>query len=246
QTFTDLFRQTTKGVDVAVRTNATFSVQGNEQRAPMPAAVRDQVAGVDGVRVAEGAVTTGYAQFVGHNGKAVTTAGAPPLGVSLSSVPELQAATVREGTRPAGPDQVAVDAHTAHKQGFQVGDRVRIILSQGPPRAFTVSGIVGFGNADGLAGATLAGFDLATGQQVLNRTGMYDEIHVVAKPGVSPEELRDRVRAALDPRYQVLTGTELAEDQAKTVGQFTKFINYALLAFAFVALFVGSFIIVNT
>jgi putative ABC transport system permease protein len=30
------------------------------------------------------------------------------------------------------------------------------------------------------------------------------------------------------------------------VGQFTKFINYALLAFAFVALFVGSFIIVNT
>jgi putative ABC transport system permease protein len=244
KTFTDLFRQTTKGVDVAVRTNTTFSAQGNEQRAPMPAAVRDQVAAVDGVQVAEGTVN-GYAQFVGHNGKAVTTGGAPTLGVSLHTVPELQASTVREGTLPREPGQVAVDAHTAHKQGFGVGDRVRILF-QGAPRDFTVSGIVGFGNADGLAGATLAGFDLATAQQVLNRTGVYDEVDVVAKPGVSPEQLRDRVRAALDPRYQVLTGTQLAEETAKTVSQFTKIINYALLAFAFVALFVGSFIIVNT
>jgi putative ABC transport system permease protein len=244
KTFTDLFRETTKGIDVAVRTNATFSAQGNQQRAPMPAAVRDQVAAVDGVQAAEGSVT-GYAQFVGHNGKAVSTGGAPTLGVSMSTAPELQAATVREGRRPAGPDQVAVDAHTAHKQGFGVGDRVRILF-QGAPREFTVSGIVGFGDADNLAGATLAGFDLATAQQVLNRTGVYDEIDAVAKPGVSPEQLRDRVRAALDPQYQVLTGTQLAEETAKTVGQFTKIINYALLAFAFVALFVGSFIIVNT
>src|SRR5262249_18018918 len=62
KTFNDLFRQTTKGVDVAVRTDTTFTMQGNEQRAPMPAAVRDQVAAVDGVQAAEGSVV-GYAQF---------------------------------------------------------------------------------------------------------------------------------------------------------------------------------------
>ena len=44
----------------------------------------------------------------------------------------------------------------------------------------------------------------------------------------------------------MLTGKQLADDTAKSVGQFVDFINYALLAFAFVALFVGSFIIVNT
>ncbi len=244
-TFTNLFEQTTKGIDVAVRSNATFSSQGNVQRAPMPATLLDQVKRVDGVRDAEGAVA-GYAQFVGRNGKPVNTGGAPTLGVSVSTVPELQSSTtLREGRRPTAPGEVAVDASTARKQGFHRGDRVKILF-QGPPREFTVVGLLGFGQADNLAGATLAGFDLATAQQVLNRTGRYDEIDVVATPGTTPEVLRDRVRAALDPRYEVLTGKQLAADQAKAVGQFTKFINYALLAFAFVALFVGSFIIVNT
>jgi len=245
RTFTDLFTQTTKGVDVAVRTKATFSGQNGQQRAPMPAALLAQVKSVPGVKVAEGGVS-GYAQFVGKNGDAVTTGGAPTLGVSLNTDPQLQAgATLRQGHRPSGPDQVAVDAHTANKQGFHVGDRIKILF-QGTPGEFTVSGILGFGPADNLAGATLAGFDLATAQQVLNRQGLYDEIDVVAGPGVSPQALRNRVAAAIDPSYEVLTGKQLAEDTAKTVGQFTKFINYALLAFAFVALFVGSFIIVNT
>jgi putative ABC transport system permease protein len=245
KTFNDLFNQVTKGVDVAVRTNATFSSEGNQVRAPMPASVLDQVKAVNGVAAAEGSVS-GYAQFIGKNGKPVTTGGAPTLGVSLSSVPQLQAgSTIREGQRPSGPDQVAVDAATAKKQGFKVGDRVKILF-QGPPREFTIAAILGFGQADNLAGATLAGFDLPTAQQVLNRQGVYDEIDVVAAPGVAPETLRDRVHAAIGPSYQVLTGKQLAEDTSKTVGQFTKFINYALLAFAFVALFVGSFIIVNT
>jgi putative ABC transport system permease protein len=244
RTFTDLFTQTTKGIDVAVRTRATFTGQNGQQRAPMPAALIDQLRAVPGVAVADGSVQ-GYAQFVGSNGKPVNTGGAPTLGVSLSSARKLQAATLRVGSRPTGPDQVAVDAHTAKQQGFHVGDRVRILF-QGPPRTFLITGILGFGSADNLAGATLAGFDLATAQQVLNREGLYDEIDLVVAPGVTPEALRDRVKATVDPRYEVLTGKQLAVDTAKAIGVFTKFINYALLAFAFVALFVGSFIIVNT
>jgi len=155
------------------------------------------------------------------------------------------AAELREGRRPTGPDETAIDAGTAKKQGYDVGDRVKILF-QGPPAEFTISGIVGFGNSDNLAGATLAGFDLTTAQRVLNRPGVYDEIDVVAAPGVEPEVLRDRIKATVDRRYEALTGEQLAADTADSVGQFTKIINYALLAFAFVALFVGSFIIVNT
>jgi putative ABC transport system permease protein len=245
RTFTDLFEQTTKGIDVAVRTGATFPGGGNPQRAPMPASVLDQVQAVPGALHAEGSVA-GYAQFVGKNGKPVTTGGAPTLGISLSTAPQLQAgATLREGARPNGPGQVAIDAHTAKQQDFHVGDRIRILL-QGPPQEFTVTGILGFGQVDNLAGATLAGFDLATAQQVLNRQGLFDEIDVVAAPGVTPQVLRDRISSALGPSYEALTGADLAKDTAKAVGQFVGFINYALLAFAFVALLVGSFIIVNT
>ena len=39
---------------------------------------------------------------------------------------------------------MAVDAQTAEKHGFAVGDRVKVLL-QGPARTFTVSGIIGFG-----------------------------------------------------------------------------------------------------
>ena len=44
--------------------------------------------GVPGVAAAEGQVT-GYAQFIGHDGKAIQTGGAPTLGVSLVSDPRL-------------------------------------------------------------------------------------------------------------------------------------------------------------
>src|SRR5438874_1684042 len=65
RTFTDLFQQTTKGIDVAVRTGTTFASQGGPpQRAPMPESARDRIAAVPGVAAAQGSVT-GYAQFVG-------------------------------------------------------------------------------------------------------------------------------------------------------------------------------------
>src|SRR2546421_5703459 len=144
KTFTDLFNQTTKGVDVAVRSNQSFNTQSGPQRASIPATLADRLkTEVEGVADAQGAVT-GYAQYIGNNGKPVTTGGAPTLGVSAFTSTKLQAGTVREGSRPSGSDEVAVDAHTAKQQGFHVGDRVKILF-QGPSRYFRISGIIGFG-----------------------------------------------------------------------------------------------------
>jgi len=244
RTFVDLFTQTTKGIDVAVRTKQTFNGQNGQQRPPLPATVLDQVKAVPGVQVAEGSMF-GYAQFIGKNGKPITPGGAPTIGVSVSESPKLQAGTLRQGKLPDGPGQVAMDAHTAEKHHFTVGDKVTILL-QGPPQEFRITGTVGFGSADNLAGATLAAFDQETAKKVLNRKDSYDEIDVVAAPGVTPEQLRDRVAAAVGTDYQTLTGQELVEENVKSIGPFTKIIRNSLLVFAVVALFVGSFIIVNT
>jgi len=245
-TFTNLFDEVTKGIDVAVRSRDVFTGQMGEVRDPIPEEVLNEVKAVDGVKVAEGSVT-GFAQFVDKDGKPVTTGGAPTLGVSISSAPELQAGTtVRSGRLPSGPDEMVVDAQTADKHGFAVGDRVKVLL-QGPARTFTVSGIIGFGEAGNLGGATLAGFTLPTAQEVLNREGRFDEIDVVAAEGTTPEQLRDRVRAVLDPRYEVLTGEELSASQAAAINDtIGRFLSTALLSFAFVALLVGAFLIFNT
>jgi putative ABC transport system permease protein len=145
--FDNLFKQVTQGIDVAVRTNTTFSSQGMEVREPMPASVLDQVKAVDGVRVAEGNVT-GYAQVVGKDGKPVTTGGAPTLGVSFApDTPFTAGSDLRTGRLPRGPNEVVIDARTAERAGFQVGDRVKVLF-QGPARTFTLVGIVGFGEAE--------------------------------------------------------------------------------------------------
>jgi putative ABC transport system permease protein len=245
--FDDLFKQVTQGVDVAVRSQETFGgFDTGEVRDPMPAALLDKIKAVDGVRVAEGTVT-GYAQLVGKDGKAVTTGGAPSLGVSFSKDNQFTAgSTIRSGRLPTEPTEMAIDAKTAEDTGYKVGDQVKVLF-QGPARSFTISGIIGFGDADNLGGARLVGFDLATAQEVMNREGRFDEIDAAAQAGVTPEQLRDRIRAAVDPKYEVLTGEELAADQAAAINDtIGRFLGTALLAFAFVALLVGAFLIFNT
>src|SRR4029453_3004134 len=177
----------------------------------------------------------------------VTTGGAPSLGVSFNQDTAFTAgSTIRSGRLPSGPTELAIDAKTAEDTGYVVGDRVKVLF-QGPAREFTIVGTIGFGEADNLGGARLVGFDLPTAQKVMNREGRFDEIDAAAEEGVTPEQLRDRVRAAVDSRYEVLTGQQLAEDTAASINDtLGRFLSTALLAFAFVALLVGGFLIFNT
>src|SRR6266511_989025 len=68
--------------------------------------------------------------------------------------------------------------------------------------------------------------------------GAPSEFEVVTILGFGPADNRARVGGS----YEALTGKEVAEDTVKSIGLFVGFIHAALLAFAFVALFVGSFI----
>ncbi len=246
KTFDELFQNVTQTVDVVVRSKDTISNQGNELREPLPASVAGQIAKVDGVKSAEGSVN-GFAQFVKKNGKPVTTGGAPTLGVSFGSTPELNDPYLRSGRMPTGSGEVVMDTLTARKYGFAVGDRVKVLL-QGGAKEFDLVGLIGFGEADNLAGATLAGFDLPTAQELFDKKGKYDEINVVANEGVSQPQLRDRVAAALaNPSYETLTRDEYAKKSAESISDLiSRFLGTALLAFAGVALLVGAFLIVNT
>src|SRR4029450_6770020 len=163
--FDELFQNVTQGVDVVVRGKDTISdQQGGELRTPLPASLATRIREVDGVKLAEGSVT-GYAQFVKKAGKPVTTGGAPTLGVSFGSAPELNQPYLRSGRMPTGSGEVVMDTLTARKYGFAVGDRVRVLLQTGA-KEFSLVGLIGFGEADNLAGATLAGFDLPTDQRL--------------------------------------------------------------------------------
>ncbi len=246
-TFTTLFGHVYQNVDFEVRGKAAFSGNDNNGtavRKPVPASIADTVRRIPGVAYAEGSVS-GYAQFVAPDGKAITTGGAPTLGFSFDPNSQLSSLNVVAGTAPTAPDEVVMDDGTAMKYHFAVGDHVRILLA-GPPRTFLISGLVRFGTADNLAGATLAAFDLPTAQQLFGDTGRYDSILILTRPGADKTAVERSIAAALPAGVEVVTGQTVASEQTASIDQALSFFSTALLVFAFISLFVGGFTIFNT
>lgn len=255
--FDDLFADTTRGVDALVRGREAFetgditSASQDDNREPVPEELLDELSRVDGVAAAEG-TAIGTAIVIGADGEPVQNGQAPSLGVPWGPDETLnQSLRLREGRRPDGPDEVAVDEKTAAEGDLSVGDEVQLVFAQTPPRRMELVGTFSFGETGNLAGATLAAFDLDTTQAVLGREGTWDALQFAAERGVSQEELVSNLRARLDQlgssgSYEAITGEEYSQEQSDQIKEGLSFFNTFLLVFAFVALFVGAFIIYNT
>jgi putative ABC transport system permease protein len=245
-TFDTLFDEVTAGTDVSVRAQSGFGDELSDTtgRDTVPQSLEAVVAAVPGVKAADGALAD-YAQYVDKEGKAIVTGGAPTLGVNWTDVAELNPLRLRDGREPRASGEVVMDAATAKKHDFAVGDKVTILF-KGPPEEFTVVGVAGFGKADNLAGATLAVFDTATAQRVLDKAGRFDTVDAVGDGTVSPIALRARVQEALPDGFEALTGTQVANEQADQVQEALGFFSTFLLVFAGISLFVGAFMILNT
>jgi putative ABC transport system permease protein len=246
-TFNALFGRIYQNVDFEVRGVAAFSSNsagGGAVRKAIPQDIVNSVRQVPGVAYAEGTVT-GYAQFVAPDGKAISTGGAPTLGLSFDPNGKLSSLHLSAGTAPNSAHQVVMDAGTANKYHFSVGDHVRVLLV-GPPQTFTITGIAKFGTADNLAGATLAAFDLPTAQRLFGDVGKYDAIDVLATPGADKASVQRAIAHTLPKGVEVVTGQTVASEQTSDINQALSFFSTALLVFAFISLFVGGFTIFNT
>ena len=250
RSFDELFTTATEHIDVLVQGTEAFANQrtapggDTEERKFLPQHLRERIAEVPGVRVAEGYVQ-GAVVLSNSDGVIRASAGfAPSDGVS--SEPRTTSLTVRQGHFAQNSKQVAVDAATARRNDLHIGDRIHVQFTNAHD-TFKICGIVGFGDADNLAGATIAAFDLATAQRlVLGNPHQLNSVLVQAEPGLSATELRARIAATLPKGYEALTASDAAKQSADQVKDALSFLRTALLVFAFVALFVGAFIIFNT
>ena len=241
--FDELFAGVNAGTSVTVR---GVSALGDEDAAappPVDEAVLDRVLAVDGVASATGRVS-GYAELV-VDGAPVTSGGAPSLGVDIQPDSPLETLTLRDGAAPQGPDEVAVDKATADRVGLEVGDRVQVALRDGL-RDVTVTGTLGFGDADSFAGASLAAFDLASAQRLVGRPGTFSEIAVAAEDGLGDDVLAERVGAVLPAATEAVTGTQSSAESSAEIKEGLGFFTTGLLVFAGISLFVGAFLIFNT
>jgi putative ABC transport system permease protein len=247
--FDGLFQQINQGTAVEVSGIPQFSGGPPGSSGPgtterVPATLVDPIRAVGGVKAAYGTIG-GYAQLIDSDGKAVQSGSAPTLGTSWTPDPTLNSLTIRQGRAPATSGEIAIDAGTAEKFGFKLGQTVKVLL-QGPPMQAKIVGIVGFGKTNNLLGATLVAFDLDTAEQAFQGNGAYDAIEVAADPGVSPETLKSRIQPVLPKGFQAKTGAESAAQQSSDIKSGLKFLTITLLVFAGVSLFVGAFVIYNT
>jgi putative ABC transport system permease protein len=244
-TFDTLFGNIYQNVDFQVRGVAQFGSGGNATRNPVPESVLAKVKSVPGVEAAAGTVN-GDAQYIGHDGKPIGSSGAPNIGLAYDPDQAISPLHLVQGGPPTTPHEVVMDLGTAQKYGFSVGDRVRILLDFGPTRTFTISGITKFGTENNLAGATLAAFDTRTAQELLGSVGQFDAINVVADPGADRAQVQRSIAGVLPSGVEVVTGQTVINEQTSAISSALGFFNTALLVFAFIALFVGAFTILNT
>ncbi len=218
----------------------------NNRTAPsLNASLLSRVRALPQVALASGAISD-EAGLVGHNGKVIARGGAPGLAFSYTPAGQhFTPLTLTQGHYPTAANDIAIDAETASKQGFSVGQQIGVV-ARGPLENFTISGIVKFGGVSSLGGATLAVFTLPTAQRIFNKPGQFDEIDIAAKPGVSPNQLVKTIRPLLPPNSQVRTGSAQAAQATKDTAGFVTIFQDFLLAFGGIALFVGSFVIANT
>jgi putative ABC transport system permease protein len=248
--FDGLYRQIYQGTSAVIRARQPFSpgVTFASQRDRLDASLAATVRTVPGVKAVSLGID-GYAQLVGRNGKAIGKPGngPPTLGQAWTDIAALNPLRILPGGHPPrASSEVVIDKHSAAVGHFRVGDKV-VVLTQQPPATYTISGIATWGGADSPLGASITAFDPVTAARVLGRPGKADSINVEAARGVSQEQLVSRLRGVIrNPKIEVLSGQAVTAEGQKAIHQALGFINAFLLVFAFIALFVGSFIIFNT
>jgi len=246
RTFDTMFETANAGTDVVVRRPSPVESQQVQTRERVPAELVEKVGAVKGVAVAKGAVT-GFAQLVQSDGTLSSTRGGTvTIGTNWIDDEDLNAFSLDSGRSPRAGDEVVIDKATAETQGWAIGDEVEV-MAMGEPVKLRLVGIAGFGDIGGLPGASLVAVDDEVAQRYFAAPGYYDSIVVRAGEGVESEALRSEIDSALGfGVYEVVTGEADTADKKSKFAENLGFFNTFLMAFAFISLFVGTFIIYNT
>jgi putative ABC transport system permease protein len=245
--FDSIFNDVREGSNAVITGKTAFDLsEGSGVSAPsFDESLLDRVRALDDVAEAEGSVDSENTQLIDRDGDAIVYGGAPNLGFSIArGDSRFNPLTLVEGSWP-GPNEVVIDKATADKEDYAAGDTIGV-QAEGPVQRLRISGLVRFGSVSTIGGATLAGFDLPTAQRLFDKEGQLDEIAVAAKPGVSDPQLIEELERILPSDTQVRSGQAQAAEDASETDEFISFLQNFLLAFAGVALFVGSFVIANS
>ncbi|MCX4591458.1 FtsX-like permease family protein [Streptomyces sp. NBC_01549] len=244
-TFDKLFAATSSDVTVSPKTAKSDSTPQNGRPDSLPASVLERAKKAEGVKYAEGAVSSMNVTVVNSANKNMgSSTGAPTIAGNWTRN-DLRSMEITSGRAPRGPTETMVDADTADKHHLGLGDELRTIAVTGDFKARIV-GIATFKVTN--PGAAVVYFDTATAQrELLGATGRFTNINLSAATGVTNDTLKRNVIASIGAgAYKVQTQKEYSDENRSGVGSFMDVIKYAMLGFAGIAFLVGIFLIINT
>ncbi len=205
------------------------------------------VAGVDGVADAAGGVQVDSAAILAVDADLtdpLAQFGPPTQLFNWTGEPAFDRATLEEGSAPSADDEVVMDFESAANLGYAIGDTVPVLSATGATN-FTLVGTVRFGDDNNLQGATLAYITEDAAHTMVGEDG-YQTIAVKLADGANADAVVDGINQVLPDGTRAITGEDKAAEQAAEFDSALQYIDIFTLAFAFIALFVGSYIIVNT
>lgn len=244
-TFDKLFAATSSDVTVSPKTAKSDSTPQNGRPDSLPASVLERAKKAEGVKYAEGAVSSMNVTVVNSANKNMgSSTGAPTIAGNWTRN-DLRSMEITSGHAPRGPTETMVDADTADKHHLKLGDELRTIAVTGDFKARIV-GIATFKVTN--PGAAVVYFDTATAQrELLGATGRFTHINLSAATGVTDDTLKQNVISSIGAgAYKVQTQKEYSDENRSGVGSFMNVIKYAMLGFAGIAFLVGIFLIINT
>ena len=242
--FDTVFSESYEGADAVISPETEFGRQAAGSGG-FSVSVLEDVEALPSVAEAAGSVRDS-ARLIGRDGEPLGGSSVSPLALGLDPADE-QFSPVRivDGEWPDGSGQIAIDRRTFDEEGLALGDAISA-TARGPVQEFEIVGVVELGSLESLGGATISVFDLATAQELFAKEEVVDQIQLAAAEGVSAEALVAEVRGELPATLDVQTTAAQVETESEDTSAGLGFLRYFLLAFAAIALFVGSFVIANT
>ena len=241
QSFSEIFSESLKGTDIAITTRQEIETDEMEPPA-FPARLLERVRKVDGVEAATGSVFAS-GRFIDDDGDPIGNSFAPNF-ISSLQPPRFETLDYVEGRKPRLATEASIDTQTADTGDLHLGSRLRLAGAH-EAKTYDVVGLTKLGDTS-FGGAGIAQVILPEAQRITDREGQFDQISVAAADGVTPEQLRGRIARVMPRQVQVETGEEAAKRQTNDIEEGLGFLRIALLVFAGVSLFVGSFQIFNT
>jgi putative ABC transport system permease protein len=246
-----LLKGTVADVNVGVKGlyDTTSSATVDADKPLVTPAILQKIRGISGVSAAYGNNVSTTVYPLSKSGHLISSPGAPTITSNFISAPAAGGQTglvIKSGHAP-GKGEAMLDPTALERGDYKIGDvMVAINILTGKPIPFRISGTATWGNGTTFGATYMFVSDDTSKQLFTGGKDVYLSAWVVADPGADVGRVAADIGTVLPSGLEALSADQVTAKTQATLDQGLSFINTFLLVFAFIALIVATFLIVNT